>query len=224
MFLCLLAFLLLATPSFSAPADDTRLAEAAMKRDAAAVRTLVQQKVDVNALGKDGTPALHWIVRVDDLDTAKLLIAAGADVKLADRYGVTPLQLACANGNAAMIKLLLDAGADANSVDPTAITALMTAAEVGNLESVRALLERGAKVDAREPGYQQTALMFAVRENHPDVVKLLVDHGATSMLGPASARRPNGSSRIPTQRSVTAWAFFAAVCLNVVRESRFRAG
>src|SRR5881409_4356163 len=89
---------------------DARLADAAMKRDTAAVRTLLQQKVDVNAPGKDGTPALHWIVRVDDLETAQLLIRAGADVKFADRYGVTPLYLACANGNAGMIKLLLDAG------------------------------------------------------------------------------------------------------------------
>jgi len=48
-----------------------------MKRDTAAVRSLVQQKVDVNAPGKDGTPALHWMVRVDDLQTAELLIRAG---------------------------------------------------------------------------------------------------------------------------------------------------
>ena len=55
-------------------AGDARLAEAAMKRDAPAVRTLLGQKVDVNAPGKDGTPALHWAVRVDDLDTARLLM------------------------------------------------------------------------------------------------------------------------------------------------------
>src|SRR5205809_1493875 len=94
---------------------DVRLADAAMKRDTATVKTLIQQKVDVNTPGKDGTPALHWVVRVDDLDSARLLIQAGANAKFADRYGVTPLFLACMNGNAAMIKLLLDAGADANS-------------------------------------------------------------------------------------------------------------
>ena len=92
---------------------DTRLADAAMKRDTAAVRALVDQKVDVNVPGKDGTPALHWLVRVDDLDSARLLLRAGADAKRANRTGVTPLYLACANGNAAMIRLLLDAGADA---------------------------------------------------------------------------------------------------------------
>jgi uncharacterized protein len=82
---------------------DVRLADAAMKRDTATVRSLLQQKVDVNAPGKDGTPALHWVVRVDDLETAQLLIRAGADVKFADRYGVTPLFIACTNGYAAMI-------------------------------------------------------------------------------------------------------------------------
>jgi ankyrin repeat protein len=178
--------------AFAAPAGtDSRLAEAAMKRDIATLRALLAQKVDVNAPGKDGTPALHWIVRVDDIETAELLIRAGADVKFADRYGVTPLFLACANGNAAMIKLLLDAGAEADSVDPAGETALMAAARVGNLESVQVLLDRGARVDALDPTYKQTALMIAVRENHPDVVQLLVKHGANvnaqTRVGPTPA-------------------------------------
>jgi ankyrin repeat protein len=165
--------------ALAAPAGaDVRLAEAAMNRDTVTVRNLLQQKVDVNAPGKDGTPALQWVVRVDDLETAQLLIRAGADVKLADRYGMTPLFLACANGNAAMIKLLLDSGADANSVDPAGETALMITARVGNLESVKVLLDGGAKVDTTDPTYKQTALMIAVRENHSDVVRLLIDRGA----------------------------------------------
>ena len=159
-------------------ADDQRLAEAAMRRDMATVKALLEQHVDANAAGKDSTPALHWVVRVDDLETAQLLIRAGADAKFADRYGVTPLYLACTNGNAAMIRLLLDAGADPNSLDATGQTVLMTAASVGDLESVKALLDRGAMADTRDRNFQQTALMFAVRDNHPDVVRLLVQRGA----------------------------------------------
>lgn len=170
---------LLCVSGVSAAAEaDVRLAEAAMKRDTALVRFLLEQHVDVNAPGPDGTPALHWIVRIDDLDTASLLIRAGADPKFEDRYGVTPLYVACSNGNAAMIRLLLEAGADPNSTDRTGETAVMTAASVGDLDSVRVLLDRGAKVDARDPNFQQTALMFAVRGNHPDVVRLLVERGA----------------------------------------------
>jgi ankyrin repeat protein len=159
-------------------AGDARLAEAAMKHDMPAVRTLLGQKVDVNAPGKDGTPALHWAVRGDDLATAGLLLNAGADAKLANRYGVTPLFLACSNGNTAMIKLLLDAGADANAADPTGETPLMTAAGIGTLDAVKLLVDRGAILDAKDPTFQQTALMVAVRQNHPDVVQLLVERGA----------------------------------------------
>jgi ankyrin repeat protein len=167
-----------APPQAVAAAADTRLAEAAMKRDAPAVRALLEQKVDVNAPGSDGTPALHWFVRGDDLDTARLMLAAGADATRPNRYGVTPLFLACANGNAAMIRLLLDAGADPNSPDPTGETPLIAAARVGTLAAVQLLLDRGAAVDAKDPAFQQTALMIAVRENHPAVVTLLLERGA----------------------------------------------
>ena len=52
------------------------------------------------------------LAQQDDLETAKLLVQAGAAVNAANRYGVTPLSLACTNGSAAMIELLLNAKAD----------------------------------------------------------------------------------------------------------------
>src|SRR3954469_9587089 len=159
-------------------AGDSRLAEAAMRRDVAAVHKLLDDNVDVNAPGPDGTPALHWIIRVDDFETARRLIRAGADASKPNRYGVTPMSLASANGNAQMIALLLEAGADANVVDAQGETALMMATKVGNVDAVKTLLDHGAAVDTRDPAFQQTALMMAVREDHPDVVKLLVDRGA----------------------------------------------
>ncbi len=54
------------------------MADAAMARNAQTVRALLQKKADVNAPQVDGTTALHWAVRYDDLDTADLLIRAGA--------------------------------------------------------------------------------------------------------------------------------------------------
>jgi ankyrin repeat protein len=172
-------------------AGDTRLADAAKKRDTATVRMLLDQHVDVNAPGADGTPALHWLVRVDDFETARRLIRAGADVSKPNRYGVTPMSLASANGNAEMIALLLEAGADANVTDQTGETALMTATKVGNVAAVRMLLDRGANVDTRDPAFQQTALMMAVRDNHPDVVKLLIDRGAQVNVQTRTGPTPN---------------------------------
>src|SRR6516162_6665144 len=69
---------------------DTQLADAAMKRDMASVRALLDKGAPVNAPGTDGTPALHWAVRVDDLETASLLLKRGADASLPNRYGITP--------------------------------------------------------------------------------------------------------------------------------------
>jgi ankyrin repeat protein len=160
-------------------ADDTRIADAAMRRDTATVRALMVQKgVDVNAPGRDGTPALHWLVRVDDLETASALLRNGADTKRPNRYGVTPLSLAASNGNAAMIRLLLEGGADPNARDPQGDSALMMAARVGSLDSVKTLLDAGATLDAPDPNFQQTALMVAIRADQLAVAKFLVEKGA----------------------------------------------
>ena len=166
------------TLCLAAGAADARVADAVMNRDAAAVRTLLQQKADVNAAQADGTTALQWAVRHDDMDTADRLLRAGASAKAATRYGVTPLALAATNGNAAMIERLLQAGADANAVNPEGETALMTAARTGVVDAVKVLLSHNANVNAKENTHGQTALMWAALENHPEVVKLLLAKGA----------------------------------------------
>jgi ankyrin repeat protein len=106
------------------------------------------------------------------------LIRAGADVKAANRYGVTPLSLACTSGNAAVVRLLLEAGADPNSVLAGGETVLMTAARTGKPEAVKALVARGADVNAGEKWYGQTALMWAAAEGHVEAVEALLAAGA----------------------------------------------
>src|SRR5882672_12478382 len=61
--------------------SDARLADAAERMDRAAIGTLLQQHVDVNAPQIDGMTALHWATYADDLDTAQLLVRAGANAK-----------------------------------------------------------------------------------------------------------------------------------------------
>jgi ankyrin repeat protein len=139
---------------------------------------LLQQRVDVNKPEADGTTALHWAVRNDDVATVDRLIRAGANVKAANRYGVTPLYLAAVNGNAAVIERLLKAGADPNSVSSEGETALMTASRTGSVDAVKVLIAKGADVNAQETWHGETALMWAVSQRHPDVVRELIAHGA----------------------------------------------
>jgi uncharacterized protein len=166
--------------SFGAKSD-LRLAEASMRGDRAAVRSLLQQGTDVNvvnAMLPDGTTALHWAVRADDVETTEMLIRARANVAAADRYGVTPLLLASLNANADIVEKLIRAGADPNSANPDGETALMTAARTGSVAAVKILLDHGATVDAKEGVRGQTALMWTVVESHPEVVRLLHQRGA----------------------------------------------
>ena len=55
---------------------------------------------------------------------------------------------------------------------------LMAAARTGNPEIVRLLIEHGADVSAKGEEYGETALIWAVEENHADAAKVLIAHGA----------------------------------------------
>lgn len=170
------------------------LADYAMNADRQGLRTLLEQKADVNAAQADGMTALHWAVRQDDTETAKLLIHAGANVQAATRLGLTPLALACANANPAMIRLLLGAGANVNFAGPNGETPLMIAARLGDPEPIQALLDGGANVNAKDTAAESTALMVAIRGNHAEAVKLLIAHGADvnarTRVGAKPAIRP----------------------------------
>jgi ankyrin repeat protein len=169
---------LLAAPSAAQTRPDLRLVEAVERRDARAAEFLVKQAVDVNAAQPDGATALHWAAHWDDLATARLLLRSGAQPNAPNDLGVTPLALACENGSAAMVEALLAAGADPNAKLHSGETSLMTASRSGSAGAVKALLARGADMNAKEPTHKQTALMWAVSNRHPEIVRLLVESGA----------------------------------------------
>ena len=142
------------------------VADAAMRGDTAAVRTLLAQRADVNAPQADGATALHWAVYRGDRELADMLIRAGANVKAANREGATPLWLASVNGDAAIIAALLTAGADPNEALPLGRTPLMVASRTGNVEAMKVLIDRGADVNAKETLRGTTPLMWAADEAH----------------------------------------------------------
>jgi ankyrin repeat protein len=157
---------------------ELRVVDAVKGGDRAAILALLEKHADVNVAEADGTTALDWAVRMDDLDLTGRLLQAGAKVDAANRYGVTPLYLACLNGNAAMIERLLQAGADANSVWTEGETPLMTLARTGNVDAAKVLLSHGAQVNAKEPVHGQTPLMWATAQSHPEMMRELIARGA----------------------------------------------
>lgn len=78
------------TASSEAAARRVALIDAVKNGNVATVKTLLAQKIDVNASEPDGTTALHWAAHIGNTQMADLLIKAGANVKVATRAGATP--------------------------------------------------------------------------------------------------------------------------------------
>jgi ankyrin repeat protein len=176
-------------------AGDARLVSAIRAKDVAAVRALVKQRVDVNAPQADGATPLHWAAHVDDLTIADALIRAGARANVANENGFTPIHLACINRNGAMVERLLAARGDANAASANGETVLMTCARSGDARGVKALLTRGARVNEKEKAHDQTALMWAAAQRHPDVTRLLIEAVPTSTPARVCIRKPSSANR-----------------------------
>jgi len=208
-------FLLWNISAFAASRSD--VADAVMKGDKAALRTLLQKKADVNVPQVDGATALHWAVYADDLETVDLLINAGAKVDAKNREGVTPLHMASLYGNAKVMARLLKAGADAKQKGPTGETMLMLAARNGNPDAITLLVAAGADVNAKESIRGTTALMWAVEQRHPAAVAALIDAKAdvAAKSGGAGLPRNYMANRVNASRVETA---------NRVRAAAAKAG
>ena len=192
--------LLVVAVSAEAAVAKSEVADAVMRGDKAALRTLVAQKADVNAPQVDGATALHWAVYRDDGDAADVLIKAGAKADVANREGVTPLSMAALYGSTAMVERLLNAGADATRRGVNGETMLMFAARSGNPEVIKRLVAAGADVNAKEPVRGTTALMWATEQRHPAAVQMLLEVGADAgaKTGPAGLPRNYMAPRVNT--------------------------
>ena len=171
--------LLLAGPATSGP-----VADAAMRADIEAVRALLERGADANEARGDGMTALHWAARHGDVEMARLLITAGANVEAGTRIGrYTPLHLAGRAGGAGVVEALLAAGADVHAkTTNSGVTALHLAAESGSADAVRLLAGAGADLDAREREWRQTPLIFAAARNRARAIRTLLELGADLSL------------------------------------------
>ena len=142
--------------------------------------------------------ALMFAARVGDLESAKLLIAAGADVDAADAWGVTATVLAAHSGFGELVEFLLGKGADPNLAKP-GFTALHEAIMRRDEKMVNALLAHGADPNtplrtwtptrraSNDFNFQPalvgaTPFWLAARVTAPGIMRLLVARGADPLF------------------------------------------
>lgn len=126
-----------------------------------------------------GWTALHMAAFAGNVDAAKVLLDAGAeiDARAKTRFRNTPLHAAMLTGQYGTAKLLLERGADVHDRQAEGFAAIHEAAALGRADLVELLLEHGAEVDVRSDD-GRTPLADALRRNHEEVVELLRAKGA----------------------------------------------
>ncbi|KAF9912886.1 Glycerophosphocholine phosphodiesterase [Linnemannia zychae] len=105
----------------------------------------------------------------------------GSEVNLHAAYTYTPLSIACRLGHVDAVKLLIQYGAYLDAQDEDGETCLIIASKNGHVECVKLLIagaQKGANLELHERFYGWTALHLAAIENHPEVVKVLLEAGA----------------------------------------------
>jgi ankyrin repeat protein len=205
-----------ANPDSRATRGQTALMWAASQKHAKVVRLLVAAGADIHARSESwsqmmavpphgypgnnkmvphgGDTALMFAARSGDLDSARILVEAQANVNDADAWGVTATVMAAHSGFTELLEFLLSKGADPNKAD-AGFAALHQAILRRDERMVRALLARGAdpnlplrtwtptRRSSRDfhfppPLVGATPYWLAARFHQPAVMRLLAAKGA----------------------------------------------
>ena len=214
--------------------DQTALMWAVSQKHPEVVKVLLAHKADVHARSTAWTDvmavsphgyldynraiphgndtALLFAARVGDLASAKMLVAAGANVNDADSWGVSAMVLAAHSGFTELVEFLLDKGADANSAK-AGFTALHIAIMRRDEKMVSALLAHGADVkvplqtwtptrrSSKDYNFEPELIgaspfWLASRFTEPNIMRMLLKAGADPLFVHHSDRVPD---RFPFQ-------------------------
>ena len=201
----------------------TALMWAVAQQHADVARTLIEHGADVRArsdvwhqlentagntnasgdfeMAHGGSTPLLFAARHGDIETARVLMAAGADVNDTAAAGTSVLVQAVHSGHGALAAYLLDEGADPNATD-AGYTALHAAVLRADLETVKTLLAHGAEPNALvlhgTPGRRFSAdyslraqyigtnafWLAAKFADDVDIMRVLADAGADPLVTP----------------------------------------
>jgi ankyrin repeat protein len=209
-----------ANPNARAARGQTALMWAAAQKHPDVVKVLIAHRADAQARSEawsqmmavpphglpeynrmiphGGDTALMFAARSGDVTSAKLLVAAGADVNDADAWGVSAAAMAAHAGHRELVEFLLEVGADANAAK-AGFAPLHAAIMRRDEKMVTALLAHGANANTPVRAWTPmrrsskdyhfdpelvgaTPFWLAARFSTPGVMRVLLKHGADARV------------------------------------------
>ncbi|XP_034043019.1 ankyrin repeat and SOCS box protein 9-like [Thalassophryne amazonica] len=200
--------------------DWSPIHDAAFNGRVLTLQRLIAQGTCVNLATLDWVSPLHAACMKGHVDCAKILVEHGANVNCSTVDGKTPLSLSCSQGHvtcASMllqqgacpvgtgqssspiyqaageghpecIELLVQHGADVDQHSDQSGSPLHIACSNQHVDTARKLLQLGACVNSRVSG--NSALHIAARLSNPDLVSILLEHGADCSLRNSEDKQP----------------------------------
>jgi ankyrin repeat protein len=211
--------------------DQTALMWAAARGQAAAVQALLAGGADVRArsrayqqtvtsevtqragreelnydVTRGGSTPILFAARSGDRESARLLLAAGADVNDTTPDGASALVIAAHSGHGALAALLLDNGAnpDAAAIGYTALHAAVLRSDlalvralIAHRANVNAVITRGTPMRRNSQDFDlprtllgATPYLLAAKFLEPDIMRALASAGANTRMPMADGATP----------------------------------
>ena len=160
--------------------SETPLIFAAMNGHTEVVECLISHGANVNIADESGHTPLMCCCQNGYLDIVKVLVKNRALLCLKDRNSLSALFYAVQHDHSEIVELLLQTGyAHVDTFDGKQRTSLFLCCCREYIETARVLLDHNADIDGQENKHRKTALMAAVESNNFEMVKFLVERGAS---------------------------------------------
>ncbi|HEY7171771.1 MAG TPA: ankyrin repeat domain-containing protein [Vicinamibacterales bacterium] len=145
--------------------------------DPARVTLLIGEHADLDARSKSGASPLRVAIRLRNVDSARALVAAGADVKTDAQVLVEDAYI---YGDPDIVALLARAGVETRN--PVQLSALLprgaSLTRAGYIESLLAAGATPPKDHLRQPAFHTSVLGLAAAQSDLPAVRTLLDRGA----------------------------------------------
>ncbi|WP_373532502.1 ankyrin repeat domain-containing protein [Vampirovibrio sp.] len=184
-------------PLDRSPQSVDKLCGAISNDNIQALKKLVKQGVDFDALDSNDCTPLYRAAQKGKLQAAEFLVQMGATVeKGSTTVNQTPLWVASRNGHTDIAKLLINAGANLNTPEVEGNqTPLWAASCCGHTDIAKLLINAGANLNTSEVKHNRTPLWIASSRGHTEIAKLIINAGAELNI-------PSKSKHTPLQLAV----------------------